>query len=99
LFVFRFTHRAAAGDLVIAMTPAGRVVKFFCPQDNGYVQLCGANPPYKDRCWRRENVRIQGVIVRVECAGGRILEGEQLRAAGPLEWSEIISTEDEGNIL
>lgn len=64
--IILYTPRAKDGDLVVAVTPWGRTIKFLCSVDDETVLLKGANSEYEDQLWLKEEVRIQGVVKRVE---------------------------------
>lgn len=64
--IILYTPRAKDGDLVVAVTPFGRTVKYLCSIDDDTVILKGVNPDYEDQHWLKEEVRIQGVVKRVE---------------------------------
>ena len=64
--IILYTPHADEGDLVVAVTPWGRTVKYLCSLDADTVLLKGANSAYEDQCWLKEEVRIQGVVKRVE---------------------------------
>jgi SOS-response transcriptional repressor LexA len=64
--IILYTPRAVDGELVVAITPWGRTVKYLCSLDDDCVLLKGANSDYEDQCWLKEEVRIQGVVKRVE---------------------------------
>lgn len=64
--IMLYTRFAEEGDLVVAFTPSGRTVKYLYPQDDGTVVLRGANSAYDDQQWLEEDVRIQGVVKRIE---------------------------------
>ncbi len=64
--VFKLTHEARSGDLVIALTPEGVTLKYFHPQPDGTILLKGANPLRKDQVWEARHVKVQGVVRRLE---------------------------------
>jgi repressor LexA len=64
--IFIMTNRANTGELVIALTPDGRTVKYLWPQDDGTVLLKCANSEYEDQRWLYEDVHIQAVVKRIE---------------------------------
>lgn len=75
--VARLDRHAHIGDLIIAHTPNGRIIKYlFDCVDKSKIRLMSGNPKY--RCVRmlKENIHIVGVVVRVE--RDLILDGREI---------------------
>jgi len=63
--ILRLTNEARPGDLVVASTPMGLTIKYLDYADGRILLRC-ANPACSDQQWDPEDVRIQGVVKRVE---------------------------------
>lgn len=59
------TRQAREGDIVIAETPFGPVVKYL-HQEGERVLLRSANTDFNDLAWLPEDVRVFGIVKRVE---------------------------------
>lgn len=66
MLIFQLTTEAREGDLIIALTPDGLTVKYLHAQVEGMVLLRGANPIYEDQIWDASEIKIQGVVKRIE---------------------------------
>ena len=66
LVIFKLTHEARTGDLIIALTPDGLTLKYFYPQPDGTIILRGANSLCDDQVWQARHLKIQGVVRRIE---------------------------------
>lgn len=64
--IFEMAHTCRPGQLVVAATPWGLAVKYFWPQVDGTIILKGANQLYEDQVWLADEVRVQGVVRRIE---------------------------------
>jgi len=65
IVIFRLTNEARPGDLIVALTPMGLTIKYLDYADGRILLRC-ANPACSDQQWDPEDVRIQGVVKRVE---------------------------------
>lgn len=66
ILIVHLTQEAKVGDLIIALTPDGLTVKYIHAQVEGMVLLRGANSIYEDQIWDAAEIRIQGVVKRIE---------------------------------
>jgi repressor LexA len=66
VLIIQLTSEALVGDLVVALTPDGLTVKYIHAQVEGMVLLRGANSLYEDQIWDATEIRIQGVVRRLE---------------------------------
>jgi repressor LexA len=64
--IFLMTHEARAGELAVILTPDGSTVKYVYPQSDGTVLLEGAAEWYVPQVWEGAEVRVQGVVKRIE---------------------------------
>lgn len=67
--IFRVTfdeREITPGKLVAVMTPCGLLVKHIYPLQGGRVRLASANDEYEDLYFDAKDVRVQGIVVRVE---------------------------------
>lgn len=64
--IFKLTEEAQVGDLVIALTPEGLTIKYIHAEVEGMVLLRGANSNYDDQIWDASEIKIQGVVKRIE---------------------------------
>lgn len=64
--IFRLTQTAEIGDLIIVLTPDGITIKYLSAQADGLVLLRGANDLYADQVWEARQLKIQGVVKRME---------------------------------
>ena len=60
--IILYTRFANEGDLVVAITPFGRTIKYLQLPDEDSVFLKGANPAYEDKLWLREDVKIHRAL-------------------------------------
>ena len=63
--IFRKTHEAREGELVVALTPFGLTIKYLFYED-GRIVLRPANPLYEDQIYDVQDVEIRGVVKRIE---------------------------------
>jgi repressor LexA len=63
--IFRLTHEARNGDLVVARVPDGLTIKYYHPSTDEKILLSGADPAY-DQLWEASEVVVLGVVVRIE---------------------------------
>lgn len=66
ILIFQLTDEARISDLIIALTPDGMTVKYLHAQVEGMVLLRGANAMYEDQIWDAAEIKIQGVVRRIE---------------------------------
>lgn len=66
ILIFIHGRRAQPGDLCVVQTPHGLTAKFVCPNAAGEITLQGANDLIPDQVWLSEDIRIIGVVQRVE---------------------------------
>ena len=66
ILIFVFGRQARPGDLCVVQTPYGLTAKFVHPNDEGEVILKSANVLVPDQCWLCEEVKVLGVVKRVE---------------------------------
>lgn len=67
IVVFEVTQNARYGQLVIANTPCGQTLKYYFPQDDGFIKLSSERDNLIDaQTWLEDDVHIQGVVVRIE---------------------------------
>lgn len=64
--IIRFTHEARSGEITIILTPHGNTIKYIHPNVDGTLLLKGANALYEDQVWEIDQIRVQGVVKRVE---------------------------------
>lgn len=66
ILVFIFGRQGRPGDLCVVQTQHGLTAKFVYPNDDGEVILKSANARIPDQVWLGEDLKILGVVERVE---------------------------------
>lgn len=66
ILIIHLTCEAHVGDLIVALTPDGLTVKYVHAQIEGMVLLRGANSIYEDQIWDATEIKIEGVVKRIE---------------------------------
>jgi repressor LexA len=64
--ILRLTHEANSGELAVVLTPHGNTIKYLHPHLDGTVLFKGANALFEDQVWEIQDIKVQGVVRRVE---------------------------------
>ena len=64
--IIRLSGEARFGELSVVLTPHGNTIKYLHPHLDGTVLLKGANALFEDQVWEVQDIRVQGVVKRVE---------------------------------
>jgi repressor LexA len=66
ILVFVHGQPSRPSDLCIVQTPHGLTAKYVYPREDGEVLLASANALIRDQVWSMSDVKIIGVVKRVE---------------------------------
>lgn len=66
IVIVRMGDESHTGDLAVVLTPHGLTIKYLDPQTDGTIVLCCANADCEDQVWEIQDIKVQGVVRRVE---------------------------------
>jgi len=64
--IIRLTHQTYFGELAVILTPHGNTIKYIHPHLDDTVLLKGANALFEDQIWDAKDLKVQGVVRRIE---------------------------------
>ncbi len=57
---------ASPNSIVVLQSPYGILVKRFSPQSDGTIRLMSSNPDHKDQVWPATEIKLIGIVKRLE---------------------------------